>query len=83
MAEFDISEIEKKSKSLGKKFSTVIESPSEILNDILGKQLTEFFICTGKEDAYCNEIEEIHMEFQGKEMKIFINEEGNLQVYTD
>jgi len=82
MSEYDIESIVKK-PSLNKKFTTEIEQPDEILTPILGLRLTEFYINTGKEDAYCNEIEEIHMEFQGKEMKIFINEDGHLQVYTD
>jgi hypothetical protein len=64
-------------------FTTVIENPVEIKNEIVGSEIWEFIINTGK-DAYCNDKEEIHIDFSnGKEMKIFINEQGNLQVYTD
>jgi len=83
MAEFTISEISK-TPSLHKKFTTVIESPTEINKEIMGAKVFEFYINTGKEDAYCNEREEIYIEFStGKEMRIFINDEGHLQVYTD
>lgn len=71
---------EKKTK---KSFSTIIESPKEIQKQIIGLELCGFEINTGVDDAYCNEVEEIYMDFQGKEMRIFINEDGKLQVYTD
>lgn len=83
MTTFSISEICKNPK-LKQKFTTVIERSHEISNEIVGSEVWEFDINTGKEDAYCNEKEEINIEFStGKEMRIFINEDGHLQVYTD
>lgn len=80
MSEFNIDQISKY-KRIRNKITTTIEKPCE-LKGMLDLKLTEFWINTNQ-DAYCNEIEEIHMEFQGKEMKIFINDDGKLQIYTD
>lgn len=59
----------------------IIENPEEIVYDMIGLEMWEFEVLTG-EDAYCAE-EEIFIDFQGKEMRIFINDEGKLSVYTD
>lgn len=60
--------------------SIIVEKPCEIVDPIIGLQLWEFEVLTG-EDAYCAD-EEIFMDFQGKEMRIYI-EDGRLHVYTD
>jgi hypothetical protein len=60
----------------------VVENPREIAEDILGLELWEFELVSGAE-AVCSEKGEIHLDFQGKEMRIFINESGKLEVYTD
>jgi hypothetical protein len=67
-----------------------VEDPKEIYKDIIGEQLLIFEILTDPEqegsgagEAYCAD-EEIYMEFaSGKEMRIYIDEEGKLVVYTD
>ena len=66
---------QKKSKNI------LLETPSEIVDPIIGLELWEFEILTG-EEAHCAD-EEIFMSFQGKEMRIYINDEGKLTVYTD
>ena len=58
-----------------------IESPNEICEQILGLELCYFEILTG-DDAYCSD-EEIYMDFQGKEMRIYIDDRGKLCIYTD
>ena len=65
----------------------LLESPSEIVDSIIGLELFEFEVLSGKRDevsdeAWCTDVE-IFMSFQGKEMRIYINEEGQLCVYTD
>ena len=57
-----------------------LEKPGEIVDPIIGLKLWEFEVLTG-EEAYCAD-EEISMSFQGKEMRIYI-EDGILCVYTD
>lgn len=59
----------------------IIEDPEEIVRDILGKKAIEFEILIG-EEAYCAN-EEIYIDFQGKEMRIYIDRNGKLSVYTD
>ena len=64
----------------------IIEKPLEIAESILGLKLTEFEVLSKKpfswhEEAY-NADEEIYLSFQGKEMRIYI-EDGKLIVYTD
>jgi hypothetical protein len=59
----------------------IVESPSEIVHDIMGLELWEFEVFTG-DDAHCAN-EEIYMCFQGKEMRIYIDNDGKLCVYTD
>ena len=73
-------------KQIEKAKNIVVESPREIVDPILGLELWEFEILSGKDDnvsdeAYCAG-EEIFMSFQGKEMRIYI-EDGKLHVYTD
>lgn len=58
----------------------IIEKPLEIAEYMLGLELWEFEVLTG-EEAYCAD-EEIFLDFQGKEMRIYI-EDGKLCVYTD
>ena len=58
----------------------IVESPEEI-KSMLGLALWEFEVLEG-EDAYCAD-QEIFMDFQGKEMRIYVDKEGNLCVYTD
>jgi hypothetical protein len=74
-----------------------IEKPFEITNLIMGKKLTDFSVLTregykkekNKEDSYLFQdpycaVEEIFMDFQGKEMRIFIDKETKkLTVYSD
>lgn len=70
--------------------SIIIEKP-EVWGKIVGARLIHFEVATDpvkdgdvtNEEAYCAD-EEIFMEFDnGKEMRIYINEDGNLSVYTD
>ena len=68
-------------KQIKKAKNIIIEKPEEIVDPILGLELYEFEILTGKQ-AYCAD-EEIFLDFQGKEMRIYINDEGKLSVYTD
>lgn len=67
-------------KQMRKTKNIIIEKPEEIVDPIIGLQLWEFEVLTGDE-AFCAE-EEIFMNFQGKEMRIYI-EDGKLMVYTD
>lgn len=65
----------------------IIESPMEIAEQILGQPLLEFEVLTSERsgwhaEADCAE-EEIHLTLGGKEMVIYINEDGKLCVYTD
>ena len=64
---------EKKAKAI------LVEKPEEVAS-MLGLELWEFEVCTG-EEAYCAD-EEIFLTFQGKEMRIYV-EDGKLCVYTD
>lgn len=57
----------------------IVENPEEVAS-MLGLEVWEFEVVTG-EDAHCAD-EEIFMDFQGKEMRIYI-EDGKLCVYTD
>ena len=69
-------------KAQARKAKTIIlENPEEIVHDIMGLELWEFEVLTG-DDAHCA-TEEIFMDFQGKEMRIYIDEDGKLSVYTD
>jgi hypothetical protein len=70
----DIRAQQKKAKAI------LVESPVEVAS-MLGLELWEFEILTG-EEAYCAD-EEIFLTFQGKEMRIYIDEDGKLCVYTD
>lgn len=58
----------------------IIEKPSEIVEQMIGLEMWEFEVLVG-DDAYCSN-EEIFIDFQGKEMRIYI-EDGKLSVYTD
>lgn len=65
----------------------IIESPNEVRNFIVGAKLIEFEIMEGvegsAEEAFCAE-KEILMQFSnGKEMRIYIDENKNLCVYSD
>ena len=69
----------------------VIENPEEIKEKILGQTLLEFEMLTKEkhqkdslnEEPFCAD-QEILMEFtNGKEIRIYINKEGNLCVYSD
>ena len=71
----DLEAQERKAKNI------ILEKPSEIVDPIIGLELWEFEVLTG-DDAYCAD-EEISMSFQGKEMRIYIDEDGKLCVYTD
>jgi hypothetical protein len=58
-----------------------VEKPDEV-KSMLGLELWEFEVKTG-DGAYCAD-EEILMEFSdGKEMRIYKDEDGNICVYTD
>jgi hypothetical protein len=64
----------------------IIESPEEVTN-MQGLVMWEFHVLEGNsddlEDPYCAK-KEVLMYFEnGKEMRIYIDEEGNLCVYTD
>ena len=64
----------------------IVEKPDEVAS-MLGLEMWEFEILSGKEsgtneEAWCAD-EEISISFQGKEMRIYINEDGKLCVYTD
>ena len=84
----DYDEYEKNMKKQEKKAKNIIiENPREISHDIIGLELWEFEVLSGKDDhisdeAFCAD-EEIFLSFQGKEMRIYINEEGKLCIYTD
>ena len=56
-----------------------VENPEEVVR-MLGLEMWEFEVLTGDE-AFNADIE-IFMDFQGKEMRIYI-EDGVLSVYTD
>lgn len=76
----DIRAGEKKAKNI------LIEKPQEVA-EMLGLEMWEFEVLSGEdtattEGAYCAD-EEILISFQGKEMRIYINDEGKLTVYTD
>lgn len=59
----------------------IVENLEEV-KSILGSKLWEFEILEG-DDAYCAD-QEILMDFSnGKEMRIYIDKEGNLCVYSD
>ncbi len=69
----------------------IVESPDEIPKKILGQKLLEFEILTKEafkkdnlnEEPYCSD-QEIRMDFSnGKEMRIYIDSDGNLCVYSD
>ena len=61
----------------------IVENPAEVQQEIVGQKLYEFKVLTG-EDAYCTTDTEILMEFSnGKEMRIYIDREGRLCVYSD
>jgi len=73
-------------RQMRKAKNIIIEKPDEIANPIIGLELWEFEVLSGKDDdiseeAFCAD-EEILMIFQGKEMRIYI-EDGKLCVYTD
>lgn len=73
-------------QSLKRVKNIIVEKPEEIAEDILGLPLTEFEVLgplpyTWHDEAYCA-AEEIFLSFQGKEMRIYI-EDGKLCVYTD
>jgi len=59
----------------------LIEDPKEVVS-MHGLMMTEFEILSKPDEAYCAN-EEIYIGFQGKEMRIYINDEGKLAVYTD
>ena len=88
-------EIEKEAEKYSKYIKSVpakhiiVECPKEIFRDILGQKLITFEIITDPrsdslaEEAY-NSSEELFLEFDsGKEMRIYIDKENNLVVYTD
>ena len=58
----------------------IVESPKEI-KSMLGLALWEFEVLEG-EAAHCAD-QEIFMDLQGKEIRIYVDEEGNLCVYSD
>ena len=69
----------------------IVENPEEIKYFIIGQELFEFEVLTKEahekdsinEEPYCAD-QEIRMDFSnGKEMRIYIDKEGNLCVYTD
>jgi uncharacterized protein YhbP (UPF0306 family) len=69
-----------------KKAGIIVEDSREVA-EMLGLQMTEFEILSGPDTAttsgaYCAD-KEILIDFQGKEMRIYINDEGKLSVYTD
>jgi hypothetical protein len=64
----------------------IVEKPGEVAS-MLGLEMWEFEVLSGEESgtneaAWCAD-EEISISFQGKEMRIYINEDGKLCVYTD
>lgn len=60
----------------------IIESSEEIQKEVVGQELWEFEVLTG-EEAYCAD-QEILMDFSnGKEIRIYVDREGNLCVYSD
>lgn len=67
-------------KQMKKAKNIIVEKPEEVVDPIIGLELWEFEVLTG-EEACCAD-EEIFMDFQGKEMRIYI-EDGKLMVYTD
>ena len=76
--------MENKLKKLkrGGKTKIIIESPKEIEKYIVGSKLINFEIRKG-DDAYCAE-NEIFMDFNnGKEMRIYVDDDGDLCVYSD
>ena len=69
-----------------------IESPMEIIKPIVGLELCSFDVLTKEGHAKEGYIkvsepwcaaEEIYMDFQGKEMRIYLTEDGKIGVYTD
>ena len=66
----------------------IVENPEEIQNKIVGAKLIEFQILSqgtqgNIEEAYCSD-QEILMDFSnGKEIRIYVDREGNLCVYSD
>lgn len=73
-------------RQMKKAKNILVEKPEEIADQIIGLELWEFDILSGKDDdiseeAFCAD-EEILMIFQGKEMRIYV-EDGKLCVYTD
>lgn len=73
-------------RQMKKAKNIIVEKPDEIADPIIGLELWEFDILSGKDDdiseeAFCAD-EEILMIFQGKEMRIYV-EDGKLYVYTD
>lgn len=82
MAKFNRKQVKEFTEQMRKAKTIDVESPEEIINQILGLVLWEFQILTGDE-AYCAD-EEIFLDFQGKEMRIYIHPETKkLTVYTD
>ena len=72
---------------LPNKVQVVSLNPQEVQEKIVGQKLIDFEVLesrgTFEEDAYCAD-KEILMNFSnGKEMRIYIDEEGNLCVYSD
>ena len=67
----------------------IIENEEEVPKQILGSELINFEILTGEmggdkvDDPWCAD-KEILMNFNnGKEVRIYIDEKGNLCVYSD
>ena len=65
----------------------IVESPKEVQEKIVGQKLIDFEVLespgTFEEDVYCAD-KEILMNFSnGKEMRIYIDREGNLCIYSD
>jgi len=73
-------------RQIKKAKNIIVESPSEIVDEMIGLEMWEFEVLVKNNihysDPYCAD-EEIFISFQGKEMRIYINEDGKLCVYTD
>lgn len=67
--------------------NVIVERPEEVQKEIIGQVLLDFEILESpgefEEGAYCAD-KEILMNFgNGKEMRIYVDREGNLCVYSD
>ncbi len=80
--------IDEEAKELLFSDKVIIEKLCEVVS-CLGRKLINIQINIGRDTsfengAYCNEDCEIMLEFDnGKEWRIFINEDGKLQIYSD